>query len=319
MKNILTILLLTLFSFSWSQNSVPFYQGKFNDLLKKAERNKKHFFVDFSTSWCGYCKKMDKTTFKDKEVVSYVQKNMIAYKIDAEKGEGPDLARKYQVRSFPTVVVFNKSGKMVGKITGYRTSTAFLKELEKYTKKSSEESVPNLDEYFAVKKNYYDGLLLGLEMKKSKEQLEYENRAKTYGKTRNYFEFDELTYELKQKKVDYITNIPVVFYQAQGDVKKMTNQINKLIDEEKIGAKELHYYTLFFLEKGKVSLDQLRWINQVVREDKSLDVYDTKVFVQYLYGDTKDAIDTLKKMQKMAKKEKLELPKTAKLLIQLLQ
>ncbi len=318
MKNILIISFLILFSVAWGQSGVPFYQGSFDDVLKNAKRNEKHFFVDFSTSWCGYCKKMDKLTFTDKKVVSFVQKNMIAYKIDAEKGEGPELARQYQVRGFPTVLVFNKSGKMVGRITGYVSGPAFLKQLQKYTKQSESKDIPSVDEYFVAKKNYYDGLLLGIEMKKSKEQMAYEERAKRYGKTRNYFELDELNYELEQKKVSYLSNVQLVFFQAQGNVQKMTTHINTLVKEDKISNQELHYYALLFVEKGKVSLDVLRWINQVAREEKSLEAYDSKAFIQYVYGDSKDASNTLKQMQKVAKKEKKALPKTSKLLTELL-
>ncbi len=319
MKNIFVISFLTFFSLTWSQSSVPFYKGSFDDVLKNAERNEKYFFVDFSTSWCGFCKKMDKLTFTDKKVISYVQKNMIAYKIDAEKGEGPDLARKYQVSGFPTILIFSKSGKLVGRITGYRSGPAFLKELEKHTKKSSEKKLPGVEEYLLAKKNYYDDLLMSMEMKKTEEQRTYEERAKKYGRTRNYFELDELTYELEQKKVTYLPNIKLVFFQEQGHVKKMIDQINLMANEEALTNKELHYYTLLFVEKGKVSLDVLRWANKVAQEDKSLESYDTKAFVQYLYGDTKDAENTLKQLQKMAKKEKKNLPKTSKLLTQILQ
>ena len=56
--------------------------------LKEAtERNKqqpKKFLIDVYTEWCGWCKRMDATTFEDKAVVSYVNKNFYAVKLDAE-------------------------------------------------------------------------------------------------------------------------------------------------------------------------------------------------------------------------------------------
>ncbi len=50
--------------------------------------NKKHprkIMVDLYTDWCGWCKKMDKSTFVDPVVVNYVNENFYAVKFDAEQ------------------------------------------------------------------------------------------------------------------------------------------------------------------------------------------------------------------------------------------
>ncbi len=47
----------------------------------------KKVFVDIYTSWCGWCKKLDKTTFKDPAAVKYINENFYAVKFDAEKQE----------------------------------------------------------------------------------------------------------------------------------------------------------------------------------------------------------------------------------------
>lgn len=48
------------------------------------EQNEKLFFVDFSTSWCGWCKKMDKETFSDPIVVAILNKYFIPIHFNAE-------------------------------------------------------------------------------------------------------------------------------------------------------------------------------------------------------------------------------------------
>lgn len=55
-----------------------------------AELNKtapKKIFVDIYTEWCGWCKKMDKSTFVDPALVEYMSENFYAVKFDAEQKE----------------------------------------------------------------------------------------------------------------------------------------------------------------------------------------------------------------------------------------
>lgn len=64
-------------------------------------------FVDLYTTWCGPCKKMAAETSLSRPWEDYFNKNFVNYKIDAEKGEGPGLAGKYEVSAYPTLVFVN--------------------------------------------------------------------------------------------------------------------------------------------------------------------------------------------------------------------
>ena len=44
----------------------------------------KKFFIDIYTDWCGWCKRMDATTFADPMIVDYMNANYYAVKMDAE-------------------------------------------------------------------------------------------------------------------------------------------------------------------------------------------------------------------------------------------
>jgi thioredoxin-related protein len=49
-----------------------------------SKSNTKLYFVDFYTSWCGWCKKMDRETFTDPTVALILNKYYIPVKFDAE-------------------------------------------------------------------------------------------------------------------------------------------------------------------------------------------------------------------------------------------
>lgn len=57
------------------------------EMVKAQETEKKKVIIDVYTDWCGWCKHMDKTTFKDSTVATYINEKMYAVKLDAESKE----------------------------------------------------------------------------------------------------------------------------------------------------------------------------------------------------------------------------------------
>ena len=53
--------------------------------VKANKANPKALFIDVYTDWCGWCKRMDATTFKDPRVTQFVTENFYAVKFDAEQ------------------------------------------------------------------------------------------------------------------------------------------------------------------------------------------------------------------------------------------
>ena len=47
----------------------------------------KKWMVDVSTSWCGWCKKMDASTFVDPIITEYLNENYYAIRLDGEEKE----------------------------------------------------------------------------------------------------------------------------------------------------------------------------------------------------------------------------------------
>lgn len=109
---------------------------KVTEGLAKAKLQKKYAIADVYTEWCGWCKILDQKTFHDPAVESYLAKNTVCIKVDAEDGDaGSKLAEKYEIRAFPTVLIFDPSGKLVDKIEGFLPAAEFTARLRK--------SIPN--------------------------------------------------------------------------------------------------------------------------------------------------------------------------------
>jgi thiol:disulfide interchange protein len=103
----------------------------FGDGLERAVSESKPVFVVFETSWCGYCRKMNRTTFKDPAVVEMLN-GMVAIRVDAEDdtkvGEfsGRELASRYGVSGYPALLVLDAAGRVRARKSGFLESSAFL-------------------------------------------------------------------------------------------------------------------------------------------------------------------------------------------------
>ena len=145
-KTLLTTVLADLASFQLIAGGANWM----TDLPKpqaKAQAEKKLVLMDFTGSdWCGWCIKLDKEVFSTKEFAAYADKNLVLMEVDfpRSKKQSPEvkkanqeLAKKYNIRGYPTIIVLNSSGKQVGEL-GYMKGgpKAFIAELERIRKKS---------------------------------------------------------------------------------------------------------------------------------------------------------------------------------------
>ena len=107
---------------------ISFQQGDWKSVMDLARQADKPIFLDIYTSWCGPCKMMANKVFPQPEVGDYFNANFINYKIDAEKGEGIEIAKKYQVNSYPTCLFLTHEGKIVSSFMGAKDVKSLLKE-----------------------------------------------------------------------------------------------------------------------------------------------------------------------------------------------
>lgn len=100
----------------------------------EAERLKKPIMADFYTDWCGWCDKLDYEVYTDPQVNS-LSNNFICVKINADKQK--EIARKYDVNSYPAILFFNPDGSQAHKVNGYRDAEYFIATMEKILNRST--------------------------------------------------------------------------------------------------------------------------------------------------------------------------------------
>jgi len=105
---------------------VQFESKAWADILAKAKAGKKLVFLDAYASWCGPCKQMSKQTFTDSQVGKFFNTSFVNAKIDMEKGEGPELATRYQVEAYPTLLFVDGDGVVVHRALGYHDVAQFI-------------------------------------------------------------------------------------------------------------------------------------------------------------------------------------------------
>lgn len=126
------IIFLALTVISMAVNAqTNFNEGKtFKEILSMASEQGKPVFIDCYTSWCGPCKQMAREVFPKKEAGDYFNAKFVCWKVDMEKGEGPDLAKKYDVAAYPTFLILNADGSLKATQVGSAPLDKFIKAID---------------------------------------------------------------------------------------------------------------------------------------------------------------------------------------------
>ncbi|MBK7407821.1 MAG: DUF255 domain-containing protein [Saprospirales bacterium] len=113
------------------------------------KKEPKKILVDVYTDWCGWCKRMDATTFQDEMVKDFLRKNFYTVKLDAEQKEdivfdgntfkfqpyGKRGAHELAIQllngrmSYPSIVYLNEAFEIITVSPGYKMPEDIMKEL----------------------------------------------------------------------------------------------------------------------------------------------------------------------------------------------
>ena len=97
------------------------------------------------SDWCGWCKKLHAEVLDRPEFSQWAGKNVVLFKADFPeelaqsqtiKDQNNQLARKYRISGFPTVILADADGKVIAR-TGYKPggAAAYVKHLQALLKK----------------------------------------------------------------------------------------------------------------------------------------------------------------------------------------
>ena len=135
MKQISTLFILFIFLFTACNNGQSAsadglnWEANLETAIQQAKKENKAVLVNFTGSdWCIWCKRLSSEVFQQKEFEKYADESLVLVKLDFPRNieqsaetqnYNRNLAQKYGIQGFPTILIFNSQGKLVAQ-TGYQ-------------------------------------------------------------------------------------------------------------------------------------------------------------------------------------------------------
>ena len=131
------LIVITFITSGYAQDSVAInhdstniWQQDFSNAEKLTKSKDKPLLTFFTGSdWCGPCKMLVSDVFESEKFNKEVQNDFVLYEADfprnkdlvttSQRSDNYKLKNKYNVSSYPTIVIVNGKGKALGKMKGY--------------------------------------------------------------------------------------------------------------------------------------------------------------------------------------------------------
>ena len=112
-----------------SSEAAEGWKTDYTAALAEAAKENKMVLLDFTGSdWCGWCIKLQKDTFSKSEFKKFAQESLVLVELDFPRGktqsdelkkQNEELAEKFGVQGFPTLVLLDPQGKDATRNVGY--------------------------------------------------------------------------------------------------------------------------------------------------------------------------------------------------------
>ncbi len=141
-KNVLLFILISvvsIYSVRGQNHGVKWYS--FEEAVELNKKEQRKIFIDVYTDWCGWCKKMDATTFNHPTITKILNDDYYAVKFDAETNDTISFAGQQFINegnknrsphqlavallqgkmSYPSVAYLNEDNQLLTAVPGYYT------------------------------------------------------------------------------------------------------------------------------------------------------------------------------------------------------
>ena len=109
--------------------SKTWFKGDLEAARAEAERRDTVVMIEFYTDWCNWCRRLEADTFSVPAVRSELEQ-IVSLRRDAEK-EGAELAARFGVDSYPTMIFLDPAGNEMDRVIGYLPPDPFLERIER--------------------------------------------------------------------------------------------------------------------------------------------------------------------------------------------
>jgi thiol-disulfide isomerase/thioredoxin len=91
----------------------------YKQAIELAAKEDKMLFIDFYTTWCAPCKKLDKLVFQNDSIKKILKNDVILLRYDAENDSVFHLSKKHHISSYPTGLLLTKEGYVLNRKYGF--------------------------------------------------------------------------------------------------------------------------------------------------------------------------------------------------------
>jgi thiol:disulfide interchange protein len=107
-------------------SNIP-WQSSYSSGLALAKKEGKMQMLYFYTDWCGWCQKMEKETFADRELAGFMDK-FVPVKINGDRDK--QALKKFAISGYPTLVFTDLEGNVVEKVVGFLPANSLREKME---------------------------------------------------------------------------------------------------------------------------------------------------------------------------------------------
>ncbi|MDE3234471.1 MAG: thioredoxin family protein [Bacteroidota bacterium] len=129
--SIITVLLFATLAFAARKHlpgkeNIHFFKGSWEQAVLEAKKENKPLFVDVYATWCGPCQMLKHITFSNKEAAAFYNTSFINLSLNGEEREGTAIAARYSLKGYPSLLYFDKNGKLILYAAGYVGPAEFI-------------------------------------------------------------------------------------------------------------------------------------------------------------------------------------------------